>query len=206
MLKNSWEILTGKLKARLADSAYGAIVSHAVVTLNGDLIVAAECGYVLYWNVDDKSVIFKQEQKNILQVMMYAKESKSMVVSRILPDLAALCMARTIPEGDILYEFEFPFRQYKNIVLTSDSKYFVCYGNEKTKDTLFFHCAETGVLNQKFPLKYPNFKEASMIVAMPDKPFEIALIDPDKGAIINAETKKCVRFIPTWGGKQEYII
>jgi WD40 repeat protein len=63
-----WDILTGKLKTKLADSTLGAIVTHAEVTDNGEYIIAAESGYVLYWNVAAEAVIFKEEQKDILQV------------------------------------------------------------------------------------------------------------------------------------------
>ena len=196
-----WELLTGKLQARLANSSYGAIVSDAIVTTPGNFIIAAESGLVLYWKVEDRSVIFQQKQTAILQVMLFNREQKSMVVSRMLPDLNVLCIARSIPEGEQIYEFKYPIKQYKNIVLTSDGKYFACYGYEKTKDTLFLFGAETGDLYQKFQLKYPNFKEASMIVAMPDRSGEIALIDGEKGTIISTSTKKVSRCIPTWGGK-----
>lgn len=63
-----WDILTGKLKTRLADSALGAIVTHAEVIDNGEYIVAAESGFVLYWKVADEAVVFKEEQKDIQQV------------------------------------------------------------------------------------------------------------------------------------------
>jgi hypothetical protein len=52
----------------LADSALGAIVTHAVVTDDGKFILAAESGNVMYWNVAEKVVIFKEEQKDIQQV------------------------------------------------------------------------------------------------------------------------------------------
>lgn len=61
--------MTGKLKFKLADSALGAIVTHAFVTSDGEHIVAAESGFVIYWNVEEKKVFFKEEQKDILQVM-----------------------------------------------------------------------------------------------------------------------------------------
>ena len=202
-----WNLLTGKLNSRLADSAYGAIVSHAVVTSNGDLIVAAECGYVIYWDAKDRKVLFKQEQRNILQVMLYAKESTTMVVSRMMPENIANCIARDIPEGEVMFEFEFAFKQFKNVVLTADSQFFVCYGFEKSKDMLSLYCAASGILYQKFTIpKYPNFKEPTMIVAMPDKPMEIALIDQDKGNILDAENKRLVRVIPTWGGRKNYCL
>ena len=198
-----WEILTGKLKHRLSDSSYGAIVSHAVVRKDGDIIVAAECGFVLYWKLaDTQKVVFKEKQSDILQILMFDKEKKSLVVSRPNKmELDLLCIARTIPEGEKLYEFEFSFKQFKNIVLSTVSKEFVCYGSEKSKETLFFHCSKTGELLQKLLLKYPNFKEPSLIVAMPDKHADIAIIDPDKGVILDSHTKKVVRVIPKWGGK-----
>ena len=49
-------------------------------------------------------------------------------------------------------------------------------------------------------MKYPNFKEPLLIVAMPDKHADIAIIDPDKGVILDSNTKKVVRVIPKWGG------
>ena len=48
-----WEILTGKLQARLANSSYGAIISHATVTKTGNYILAGESGFVIYWDVKD---------------------------------------------------------------------------------------------------------------------------------------------------------
>ena len=45
-----WDLLTGKLNFKLADSALGAIVTHAVVTSDGEHIAAAESGFVIYWD------------------------------------------------------------------------------------------------------------------------------------------------------------
>ena len=77
--------LTGKLKSKLAESQLGAIVTHALVTDNGEYIVAAESGFVLYWKVNEEKVTFKEEQKNILQVMLYDNKRKSLFVSRAKP-------------------------------------------------------------------------------------------------------------------------
>ena len=78
-------ILTGKLKSKLAHSQLGAIVTHALVTDNGEYIVAAESGFVLYWKVNEEKVTFKEEQKNILQVMLYDDKKKSLFVSKAKP-------------------------------------------------------------------------------------------------------------------------
>ena len=55
-------------RSKLADSALGAIVTHAVVTLDGKYILAAESGNIMYWDVAEKVVVFKEEQKDIQQV------------------------------------------------------------------------------------------------------------------------------------------
>ena len=84
--------------------------------------------------------------------------------------------------------------------MTSDEQYFIAYGYDKLKDTLFVHHAETGEFLHKILVKYPNFKEVIMICGLPDKPWQVALIDQDKGNIMDVKNKKYVRAIPQWGG------
>jgi hypothetical protein len=70
--------------------------------------------------------------------MLYDDENKCMIVSRVgtVPELRALCIARTIPDGVRQFEFEFPYKQFKKIVLTSDNQYFIAYGYDKLKVNL----------------------------------------------------------------------
>jgi hypothetical protein len=106
-----------------------------------------------------------------------------MIVSKTgsLGDPRALCIARTFSQGEKLFEFDFSYKQFKKIVLTSDDQYFIAYGYDKLKDTLFVYHAETGEFLHKIPVKYPNFKEVTMMCGLPDKPWQVALIDQDKG-------------------------
>ena len=62
------------------------------------------------------------------------------------------------------------------------------------QDTLFVYHAETGEFLHKILVKYPNFKEVTMIVALPDKPWQVALIDQDKGNIMDVKNKKFARY------------
>ena len=39
-----------------------------------------------------------------------------------------------------------------------------------------------------------------MLVAIPDKPSVVALIDQDKGNMVDVRNKKFVKAIPQWGG------
>ena len=61
------------------------------------------------------------------------------------------------------------------------------------QDTLFVYHAETGEFLHKILVKYSNFKEVTMIVALPDKPWQVALIDQDKGNIMDVKNKKFAR-------------
>ena len=47
------------MKYTLANSALGAIITHALVTEDGGITVAAESGDVLYWNMEERTVIFQ---------------------------------------------------------------------------------------------------------------------------------------------------
>ena len=78
--------------------------------------------------------------------MLYENESKCIVVAKSggVPDLKATAISRTFPAGEKHLEFEFPIKQYKNIILTSDTQYFIAYGYEKLKEMLFVFHAETG--------------------------------------------------------------
>ena len=49
-------ICAQQLIKKLADSALGAIVTHAVVTSSGEYICASESGFVIYWNVPKEEV------------------------------------------------------------------------------------------------------------------------------------------------------
>ena len=51
----------------------------------------------------------------------------------ILGENKTLCIARTVPEGKQLFEFDCTYKNFKDIILTSDNNYFVAYGYDKLK-------------------------------------------------------------------------
>ena len=198
-----WDLLTGKLIKTLADSLLGAIVTHATITKSGEFIIAAESGFLLYWDVQEGKVVFKEEQKNIQQLLFYEDETKCLTVSKLGSglDLKARCVSRKFPKGqDKEFEFDFGYKTFRNLVMTSDAQFFVALGQEKSKDTLFVFHLETGEFLHKILVKYPNLKEITMLVTIPDKPGQVALIDQDKGNMIDVKNKKFVKSIPQWGG------
>ena len=84
--------LLGKLQAKLADSTLGAIVSHALVTDNGEYVIASESGNVLYWKLDEKRVTFKAstyELKNCYRYFVYSETLGSQTAFSSKPVLPA---------------------------------------------------------------------------------------------------------------------
>ena len=258
-----WNLLTGKLMSKLADSALGAIVTHAKVTSCGKFIIAAESGYLIYWDISKKEVIYKEQQKDILQVKLFQNDSQCLVVSKCNPALHEMLKAKSLeneagketkhveivdggaeeskargtldgkkkkrdgtttrknidttpdlsksvvgvvrefPQGMTKYLFEVPIKFFKPIVITADQQFFISYGNEKSKDMIFVHLVNTGDFLHKFQIKYPKdvlFKDVLELVPLPDKASQVAVIDQEKGNIIDIRNKKYIRSFQNWGG------
>ena len=110
-----WDFMTGQvcklttpksrtprvqMKYTLANSALGAIITHALVTEDGGITVAAESGDVLYWNMEERTVIFqvrcfrilriqktvatfKEKQPDVLQIFFYKNQTRCIAASRL---------------------------------------------------------------------------------------------------------------------------
>ena len=111
-----------------------------------------------------------------------------------------LVISRSFPEGKIHWKFTYPFSIFKNIVLTPDEMNLVCYNGDNIKPTIYVHSTKNGSNTYTIPIKYNGFKEVLKIVALPDKPSVIALIDVDKGNQIDIVQQKHIRSINGWDG------
>ncbi|KAL7638639.1 UNVERIFIED_CONTAM: hypothetical protein RMT77_011211 [Armadillidium vulgare] len=199
-----WNLKLGRLVAKLADSPLGAIVTHAQITKDARYIVSTESGHILIWNYKAQKVLFKTEQKDVQQIILLDEDTKFVAVSKISPNPAEVIgqvVTRSIPDGELIYEFDFPIRTFRNIAITSDGLFLVVPSAEGMKDVLLVYHAKTGTQVHKMILKYPGYKDFHMIVPLPNKATQIALIDSDKGNVVDIKTKKFVRSIPKWGGK-----
>ncbi|XP_045112132.1 NACHT and WD repeat domain-containing protein 2-like isoform X2 [Portunus trituberculatus] len=199
-----WNLRLGKLVCKLADSPLGAIVTHAGITRESRYIVSTESGNVLIWNVRAEAVVFKAEQKNVQQLLLLDDDTKFVTVSKVALDtgeLSCYLATRSIPTGALVYELEYPMRGFRQIAVTADGLFLVIPTIEGIKDALLVCHAKTGTLVHKMPLKYPSLKDFHLVVPLPNKPTQVALIDQDKGNIVDIRSKKFVRSIPKWGGK-----
>jgi len=197
-----WDFMTGKLKFKLANSALGAIITHALVNEEGTHIVSAESGDVLYWDLESRKVIFQQKQDDIQQIFFYKNQTRCIVVSKkgTKGNLSGLVVSRSIPGGEKQWEFEFPFTTFIKVVMTSDEHHLVCYDADKVKSHLYIHTMKTGNLVSKVVVKYNGFKEVTKLIALPDKPSVVALIDVDKGNVMDIIQRRFIKSIPCWDG------
>ena len=201
-----WDLLKGTLKTKLADSPLGAIITHALVSSNGKNVLAIESGFVIHWDLETEKVIHKCEQDDVKQLFFYDQEQKSLVVSTKGAGLNAkvICKARAFPDGTNQFEFEFPYKHFKEIALTSDSRFFVGFGVEKSKETFFVYKTTNGDLSHKFLVKYPSMNAKSPMLSsiypMQERPGQIVVVDQEKGNIIDVVNRKFVRSIRNWYG------
>ena len=201
-----WDLLKGTLKSKLADCALGAIITHAIVSSSGKNVLAVESGYVIHWDLETEKVLSKSEQDNVKQIFFYDQEQKTLVVSTkgTGTNAKVICRARLFPDGYNQFEFDFPYKHFKEIAVTSDSRFFVAYGLEKTKETFFVYKTTNGELSHKFLVKYPSMNAKSpllsSILPMQEKPGQIVVVDQEKGNIIDVVNKKFLRSIRNWCG------
>jgi hypothetical protein len=78
-------------------------------------------------------------------------------------------------EERILYEFDYPIKNLRNLVVTSDNSLLVGPGFEKLKDTLFIFNGKTGILMHKIILKYLHFKDYFGILAVPKRATQVRI-------------------------------
>ena len=194
--------MTGKLKYTLANHDMGAIVTHALVNEAGDTIIAAESGELLFWDLNSKSVAFSEECKGIVQISLNKKQTKCMIVQSSGPMgcHTGYVQTKMFPSGQKDIEFEYTYRKYVDVLWTSDESYIVCYGFEKMKNHLYIHSNKSGKLLHKILVKYDGFKEVNNMVVLPEKAGTVALIDAEKGSIMDVVNKKFVKSIMGWGG------
>ena len=109
-----------------------------------------------------------------------------------------------VPDGEDIYQIEYnlkPGTEYKDFLVTSDDKYLVIHRNDKKNDVLGVYLASDGTFSHNFKLAYLYYNsDFLMMVPMYKNPQNIAIIDADKGNLINVRDKKFLKSIQKWNG------
>lgn len=181
-----WNIIQGRLLAKLADSPLGAIVTKAEITNNGKYILSSETGKLLIWNRVSEQVLYRHDQPNIQQITFLENQEKILVVScqnnqptvthtteegappPASNKFVAWATVRNVPEGNILFSFEFNIRlipgiPFRQAVLTADWQHIIVVAVDKgNKDYVGVYSGTNGSLIQKITLKGCNIKVSNI--------------------------------------------
>lgn len=94
-----------------------------------------------------------------------------------------------------------PGTAFRKAVVTADGQNIIVVTLDKClRDCIGVYNATTGNHIHKVSLKGCNIKEVIFLVALPNKPNQIAVITTEKGSIIDIKSKRHVRSISKWGG------
>lgn len=177
-----------------------------LISFKGDAkyVVSAESGNVLIWCVQEAKVLHSDAQRDVQQIILTDRDKRVIVFSKLNSETAK-CVCRAMPTGEVSYEFEFQFAgSYKNAVITSDGAHLVvpCVDRKRTVpcDMLQVYHGRTGSAQYEIQHAYPDYKDFTHLVAMQKDAHLIALIDEEKGNIIDLKKKSFVRSVKKWNG------
>ena len=196
-----WNLESGKLMKTLANSQHSSIVTHSVITADAMYVVSAESGNILIWDVETEKVLKQDTQRDVHQLMLTDEDCKVIVISKAMLGKGK-CVCRALPSGETVYQFEFNMmKNFKSVVVTSDGLFLVAPAlGAKNFEVLSLYHAKTGTHMYDMPPKYNNYIDYSHLVAMPNDPNLIALIDSEKGNIWDIKKKAFVKSIMRWNG------
>lgn len=210
-----WELRSGRLLSKLADSHLGAIVTHAEITADGKFIVASETGKLLIWNRVTEQVLFRDDQPGIQQIKFLDGCERILAISCANinrktdeldgSDLTATVRIRQIPAGPLHCQFDYPFRMipgvpFRGAVVTSDNGHIVVVTIDKANKDCVSVFSMAGHHVHRIPLKGYNIKEVLSVIQLPHKPTQIGVVGNEKGTIIDIKSKRHIRSIPKWNG------
>ena len=199
-----WNLENGKLLKTLANSARGSIVTHSTITSDAKYVISAESGNVLFWDVDAAKCLKIDPQKDVEQMFLTDDDTRVVVVSKLAADRGCV-VCRSVPAGDVVYKFEYDMRSFKPCAVTTDGVHLVvpCLAKSGEGDTLGVYHAKIGSHLHNTTPKYPDYKEFTNMVAMPNERGEntqVALIDAEKGNIWDVKKRSFVKSIMKWNG------
>jgi hypothetical protein len=119
--------------------------------------------------------------------------------------LTAKLIVRSIPDGEVLYKFEFiiksiPGFPFRHPNVSADGQFIIATTIDKNnKDALAIYNAENGQFIHKVSLRACGIKENVVtVISLPHKSTQVAAITSEKGSIIDIKSKKFMRSVPKW--------
>lgn len=194
-----WNLENGKLLKTFGTTSTG-VITEAVITGDGNYVCAVETKNIVIWDVSQDPAIKTISQVGTKKLIRNEDDTKLIAISETTPGKGC-CACYTLPEGDQVYKFEFGLRVYKDGVITCDGSLLAIPAIDKSGDVIGVYQAKTGHHMYNLQLKYNTYKPMIKLVAMPHDPNQVALIDEDKGNILDLKKKTLVRSVNRWNGR-----
>jgi WD40 repeat protein len=197
----------GRIKYPLCNSPHGAIFSCSSLTDSGAFAASSESNRLVVWDVESQRTIFVSDTHSstcpIMQLKFHQKDQFVLCAYLDQADQLVTFANYMLPDGYLVYTEEIKIKSnddYRPFVLTSDDTYLVFFRNDRKGNVVAVHHAERGYLihNIKLSFSLPNLPT---LVAMHRNAYMVAVVDAEKGTIINCRDKKMVRSIKNWNGR-----
>ena len=198
----------GQIKKNLCHNPHGAIFNYSALASSGTFVVSSESNKIVLWDLDEMKVTFVSEpipsHIQVKQLTFHNSDINFLCSSIDTNTKTVSIVSYAIPDGEALYKIEFGLKNvadYKNFVITTDEMHIVAFRNDKKIDSLSVFKSEDGSLVHSVKLQYANYINMFFLVPMVAHPHYVAVIDAEKGNIMNIKEKKFIRSIQKWNGK-----
>eukprot|EP00106_Octopus_bimaculoides_P010882 XP_014778324.1 PREDICTED: NACHT and WD repeat domain-containing protein 2-like [Octopus bimaculoides] len=194
-----WDMERGKLVHNLPGGSHNSIISSALITKDGKYVVVAESVGVVVWDAKTGKMMKKIAQANT-QVVLLNDDNTRVISFSVVSEEKGHGSCFIFPDGDEVYRFDYAMKKFLKPVLTCSSLQLAVPATDKSCDTINIYNAKTGHLQFTMQLKYSNYKDIQEVVAMPHEAHQIAVVDSEKGNIIDLKKKTLIRSVMRWNG------
>ncbi|XP_076470740.1 NACHT and WD repeat domain-containing protein 2-like [Babylonia areolata] len=199
-----WDLQTGRMVKMFVGSSRSNIVSQAFISSDGTHVLTAESSNLVVWEMSRTSPVKTVPLGDIQQILLTDEDTRVLVIGKGAAPAnnnnKGWCCCLTLPDCQELYRFDYNFARFVPAVLTRDGHFLAVPGADKSGDVLGVYHAKSGSLLYNLQLKYNNYRECRSVVAMQRDPNQVAIIDDDKGNILDLKKKTMVRSVPRWNG------
>ncbi|KAL3831256.1 hypothetical protein ACJMK2_023030 [Sinanodonta woodiana] len=195
-----WNLESGKLQKTFGTTVTTSVVTEALITFDGLYVAAAETANVVIWEVSKETAIKTIPQRDVQQILLNESDTRLLAFSKTLGQ-KGVCVCYSVPEGEQVFKFEFGLKnQFKKAALTTDGLMLAVPSTDKSGDVLGVYQAKAGTCLYNLQLKYSNYKPLIKVLAMPHDPHQVAIVDEEKGNILDLKKKTLVRSVMRWNG------
>lgn len=195
-----WNLENGKLLKTFGTTTSTSVITEAVITGDGNYVCAAETANIVIWDVSKDAAMKTLPQRDTQKLIRNENDSRIIAIAK-MGDTKGCCACYSLPEGDQIYKFEFGLRVYRDGVVTCDGSFLAIPAVDKSGDVIAVYQAKSGTQMYNLQLKYNTYKPMIKLIPMPHDPNQVALIDEDKGNVLDLKKKTLVRSVNRWNGE-----